>query len=431
MTKDQASVKGSRDDLKPTLGLFDATAIGVGAIIGGGIFVVTGIVAGLAGPALVVSIAVAAGIALLTALSFVELTSWLPVEGSVYEFARRLISPSAGFLSGWMWVVSNVFAGAAVSLGFAYYLVALFPGVEPRLVAAALCMMFTAINYVGARQSATLNNMLVTGKVIILLVFVIAGLSSVNQQNFSPFVTSEVGVLYGAYFIFFAYGGFARVAVAAEEVRDARRVVPRAMMLALAISSILYMLVGAVAVGLIGAGSLGRSKSPLAEAISMVGSPALVYVVSFGGMIATASVLLTSVLGVSRVMFAMGRNMDLPSALSKLHPKHNTPHVAVLIAGAAMTVLALSIDLTGVVAASTFAQLFYYGSANASALRLKAETKRYPRVLPAVGLGACVLLMVFTSPSALALGVFCLIVGVVYYMAKKKGKSLRSDEGHI
>ena len=163
----------------------------------------------------------------------------------------------------------------------------------------------------------------------------------------------------------------------------------------------------------------------------MVGSPALVYVVSFGGMIATASVLLTSVLGVSRVMFAMGRNMDLPSALSKLHPKHNTPHVAVLIAGAAMTVLALSIDLTGVVAASTFAQLFYYGSANASALRLKAETKRYPRVLPAVGLGACVLLMVFTSPSALALGVFCLIVGAVYYMAKKKRESLRSDEGHI
>jgi len=424
-------MKGSRNDLKPILGLFDATAIGVGAIIGGGIFVVTGIVAGLAGPALVVSIAVAAGIALLTALSFVELTSWLPAEGSVYEFARRLISPSAGFLSGWMWVVSNIFAGAAVSLGFAYYLVALLPGVEPRLVAAALCIMFTATNYVGTRQSAMLNNMLVTGKVIILLVFVIAGLSHVNQQNFSPFVTSEVGVLYGAYFIFFAYGGFARVAVAAEEVRDARRVVPRAMLLALAISSVLYMLVGAVAVGLIGAGSLGSSKSPLSEAISMVGSPVLVYLVSFGGMIATASVLLTSVLGVSRVMFAMGRNKDLPSALSRVHPRHNTPYLAVLIAGAAMTVLALSLDLTGVVAVSTFAQLFYYGSANASALRLKVETRKYPRFLPAAGLGACVLLMAFTSRSALGIGVLCLVVGVLYYMAKKKRRGLRGDEGHI
>src|SRR3972149_10021675 len=104
MTKDKASVKGSRDDLKPTLGLFDATAIGVGAIIGGGIFVVTGIVAGLAGPALIVSILIAAAIAALTALSLAELTSWLPVEGSVYEYAHRLVSPSAGFLTGWVWV---------------------------------------------------------------------------------------------------------------------------------------------------------------------------------------------------------------------------------------------------------------------------------------------------------------------------------------
>ncbi len=427
MTKEKASVNGS-NDLKPTLGLFDATAIGVGAIIGGGIFVVTGIVAGLAGPALVVSIAVAAAIALLTALSFVELTSWLPAEGSVYEFARRLISPSAGFLSGWMWVVSNIFAGAAVSLGFAYYLAALLPGVEPRLVAATLCVMFTAINYVGTRQSATLNNVLVTGKVAILLIFAIAGLPHVNQQNFSPFVTSEVGVLYGAYFIFFAYGGFARVAVAAEEVRDARRIVPRAMMLALAVSSILYMVVGVVAVGLIGAADLGGSKSPLSEAISVLGSPALVYLISFGGMIATASVSLTSVLGVSRVMFAMGRNSDLPSALSRVHPRHNTPHLAVLVAGAAMTILALSLDLTGVVAVSTFAMLFYYGSANASALRLKAEMRKYPRFLPAVGLGSCALLMVFAGPSSLGIGALCLIVGVVYYMAKKKRRDHRSGE---
>jgi APA family basic amino acid/polyamine antiporter len=413
-------LKRSENGLRPTLGLFDATAIGIGAIIGGGIFVVTGIVAGLAGPALMLSIIMAATIAMLTALSFVELTTWLPAEGSVYEYAHRLVSPFAGFLSGWMWLVSNTFAGAAVSLGFAYYFTALFPGIQPKLVAALLCIVFTVVNYVGVRQSAVVNNMLVSAKVIILMVFVGAGLSHVNSGNFTPFIPSEVGVLYGAFFIFFAYGGFARVAVVAEEVKDARRAVPRAMMLSLAISSVLYLLVGAVAVGLAGASSLGSSNSPLVQAISTVGNPILVYIVSLGGMIATASVLLTSILGVSRVAFAMARRKDLPSALSKLHPTHNTPHMSILVAGGIMTLLALSVDLTAVVAVSTFAQLFYYGAANASALRLKTSARLYPRSLPAIGLGTCVLLMILVSPSAFAMGLACLTTGAAYYVIKQR-----------
>jgi len=249
-------LKRSETGLQPILGLFDATSIGIGAIIGGGIFVVTGIVAGLAGPALIVSIVIAAAIAALTALSLAELTSWLPAEGSVYEYAHRLVSPFAGFLTGWMWVVSNTFAGAAVSLGFAYYFSSLFPGVQPKLIAAAVCIAFTAVNYVGVRQSTALNNILVSAKIVILMIFVGSGLSHTHSGNFTPFFPSEVGVLYGAFFIFFAYGGFARVAVVAEEVKDARRTVPRAMMLSLAISSVIYLLVGVVAVGLVGAGTL-------------------------------------------------------------------------------------------------------------------------------------------------------------------------------
>jgi len=128
--------KESRSKLKQTLGLLDATAISVGAIIGGGIFVVTGIVAGLAGSALAISMLIAGVIALFTAFSFAELTAWQPVEGSVYEYARQLISPFSGFLAGWMWMVSNTFTGAAVSLGFAYYLTTLFSGLPANMVAA-------------------------------------------------------------------------------------------------------------------------------------------------------------------------------------------------------------------------------------------------------------------------------------------------------
>ncbi len=404
--------------LRPTLGLLDATAIGIGAIIGGGIFVVTGIVAGLAGPALVISIAISAGIALITALSFVELTAWLPSEGSVYEFARRLVSPFAGFLTGWMWIVSNIFAGAAVSLGFSYYFAALFPGLQPKLVAVALCAVFTAVNYVGIRQSALFNNLLVSAKVIILVVFVWAGLCNINQANFVPFIPSELGVLYGAYFIFFAYGGFARVAVVAEEVKDAKRTVPRAIVLALLVSTGIYLLVGIVAVGLIGAKGLGMSTSPLIDAISILGNPILVYLISLGGLMATASVLLTSILGVSRVGFAMARRGDLPWFMSRLHATHNTPHISILIAGFLMAGMALLVDLTGVVGISTFAQLFYYGSANASAIALKSRDRRYPKYLPAIGLITCVALLTLVSIPALVIGGVCLAAGAIYYGVK-------------
>ena len=142
------------NQLKQSLGLWDAVSINVGAIIGGGIFVVTGIIAGLAGSALVVSMALAAVIALFTALSFAELTAWHPVEGAVYEYTRRLVSPLAGFLTGWMWIIANTFGGAAVSLGFGYYLAAAIPGLPANVIASVVCLGFTALNFLGVRQSA-------------------------------------------------------------------------------------------------------------------------------------------------------------------------------------------------------------------------------------------------------------------------------------
>jgi APA family basic amino acid/polyamine antiporter len=168
-------------ELKPSLSLFDATAISVGAIVGAGIFVVTGIAAGQAGSALVVSMLIAAFIALFSALSIAELSARFPTEGSVYEYGRELISPFAGFLSGWMWMLSNTFAGAAVSLGFAYYLTYLLPGIPPQWVAAVVCIALTALNYYGVRQSALLNNMLVAAKLIILAFFCIFGMFYTNS----------------------------------------------------------------------------------------------------------------------------------------------------------------------------------------------------------------------------------------------------------
>jgi APA family basic amino acid/polyamine antiporter len=414
--------------LKRSIGLWSAIAINVGAIIGGGIFVVTGIVAGYAGSALIVSMIVAGIIAFITAASFARLTAWQPVEGGAYEYGRQLVSPFAGFLAGWMWLVANTFTGAAVSLGFAYYLSAAIPGLPSNIVAAVMCLVFTVLNLVGAKESAGVNNVFVAIKLAVLAFFVIFGVFHVNTGNFAPFVPLSSGVLYGIFYIFFAYGGFARVSVVAEEVKDAKRNVPRALLLSLGISMVVYVLVGLVAIGLLGPAGLAGSTSPLSAAIGTTGNSLAVQIVSVGGLVATASVLLTAILGVSRMAYSMARRKDLPSSLSQLHNKFLTPYYAILVSGILMAVLVLFIDLNRVVGISTFALLFNYSIINIAAFKLK-NGRSWRRFVPLLGLTTCLMLLVFVlfaSSEAWFVGVVFLLAGAGYYMLRKKLK--RQDE---
>jgi APA family basic amino acid/polyamine antiporter len=361
-------------------------------------------------------------IAFITATSFAKLTSWQPVEGSVYEYGRQLISPFSGFLAGWMWIVANTFTGAAVSLGFAYYLTAAFPGLPSNLIAAALCLGFTALNLVGAKESAGVNNIFVSIKLAVLAFFVLFGALHWNAGNFIPFSPLSSGVLYGSFFIFFAYGGFARVAVVAEEVKDAKRNVPKAMLLSLGISMIVYVLVGIIAVGLLKPVALAGSGSPLTAAMSVTGNSFAVQIVSVGGLVATASVLLTAILGVSRMAYSMARRNDLPSALARLHNKFCTPYYAILAAGVLMAVLVLFVDLTRVVAISTFALLFNYSITNIAAFKLKSDHKRH-KVMPLLGLATCIMLLAFillASTQAWLIGLVFLVAGAVYYAVRKR-----------
>ncbi len=410
--------------LKRSIGLWSAVAINVGAIIGGGIFVVTGITAGYAGSAMVISIIVAGVIAFLTASNFAKLTAWQPVEGSVYEFGRQLVSPYAGFLAGWMWIVSNTFTGAAVALGFAYYLNSAFPSLPSSVTAALIVLVFTGLNLLGAKESASVNNILVAIKLVVLAFFALFGSLHLNLDNFAPFIPISTGVLYGAFFIFFAYGGFARAAVVAEEVVDAKRNVPRAMLYSLAISMTIYVLVGLIAVGLVGAGGLAASASPLSSAIGSTGSSLAVQIVVVGGLVATASVLLTSILGVSRMAFSMARRGDLPSGMAHIHERFLTPSRAILLTGVLMALLVLFVDLKPVVAISTFALLFYYSTTNLAAYKLKNGGSIWTqKVLPLSALVSCLLMLafvLFASIQAWLVGVVFLVVGSVYYFARKK-----------
>jgi APA family basic amino acid/polyamine antiporter len=314
-----------------------------------------------------------------------------------------------------MWVFSNIFIGAAVSLGFAQYLATLFPSLPVNAVAATVCLLFTFLNYVGVRQSAMVNDALVVAKISILLFFIALGLSFIHLSNFNPFMPKGFsGVLEGTALIFFAYGGYARVTVVAEEVKDASRTIPRAIILALTISTVLYVLIGFVAVGLVGSQSLAASGSPLADAIGETGNSLAVFVVSLGAMIATASVLLMTILGVSRMSFAMARNRQLPTFLSRIHPRFQTPYYAILITGLLSSVLVFG-GFSRIVAVGTFSLLFHHAFVNLAAIRLGAENRRYPVFVSVLGFLLCLTLLLFLSSEAWIIGIFGLLIGSVYY----------------
>jgi len=404
--------------LKRTLGLFDACAIGIGAIIGSGIFVVTGIAAGLAGPALLISLIIGAFISGFTGLSFAELAQSMPVEGGGYKFAHELISPFAGFISGWLWILSNIVAGVVVSLGFASYLSLFLPyPVNVNMLAALACLGVTFINYLGARDSSLINDLLVILKLLILASFVVFGLGAVKLENFSPFIPNGgIGIMQGATLIFFAYSGFARITLVSEEVKDPKKNIPLAIILALGISTIVYLLVSFTAVGLVGYKELASSGSPLADAASSVGRN-ITYFVSVGALFATLSVLLTTLLGLSRISFAMARDRELPQLFTRLDERA-TPYYTVLVLGFTMAILSLFTNLLQAIALANFGSLLYYLITNYAALKLKERV--YPRIIPVLGIITCTVLLLFLTREAWITGCIVLLAGCAYYYLMTK-----------
>ncbi len=237
--------------LKRTLNLLDATAVGIGAIIGAGIFVVLGIAIGYAGPSIIISIIIAGLVASFTAFSFAELGSAIPKEGGAYAFAFELISPAVGFVVGCLWLFAQIVAGVTISLGFAGYFVAIFPIFPIKTVAVVAVLILTGLNLIGMKQSATVNSILVIIKIAILSLFIGFGIAQIHPQNFSNFSPNGVfGILQGAGFIFFAYLGFGRISTLGEEVRNPEKNLPLAVLIALIVSLVIYVLTGLVAAGL-------------------------------------------------------------------------------------------------------------------------------------------------------------------------------------
>jgi APA family basic amino acid/polyamine antiporter len=405
------------------LGLLDAVGVGFGAIVGAGIFVVTGVAAGVAGPAFLLGLLIAAVAATANALSSAELAASYPQSGGTYEYGYRVLNPWLGFIAGWMFLASKIAAAGTVALGLAGYLEMLVPGLPPRAVAISAIIVFTAINYFGVRQSSRLNLLIVSVSLLSLLLFVMAGLGSVRSENFQPFApTGWRGIMEASAILFFAYTGYARIATLGEEVRDPKSTIPKATIITLAASALLYFAVAAVAVGVVGTARMSGTAAPLGVAAHAFNWSWVAVVVAVGGVTAMLGVILSQLLGLSRMAFAMSRRGDLPSFPKHVHRHYKVPGRAVLLIGAVTAVVAATGTLSGVASAAAFTILIYYGIANLAALRMPREAKLYPYFIAVIGLAACALLAISLSPGVILTGCVVLAVGVMFRLLFRGGR---------
>ncbi|HEY0866471.1 MAG TPA: APC family permease [Fimbriimonas sp.] len=403
------------NELRRDLGLFDAVAIGWGAIVGAGLFVVTGVAAAVAGPAFLVGLLVAAVVATFNALSSAQLAANYPRSGGTYEYGYEVLHPWAGFAAGWTFLASKLAAGGTVAIGFGGYLAALVPGVSAQAAAASAVVALTVANYLGIRKAGRLNIAIVVVTLTSLAYFAVTGLPAFQRENLEPFAPEGAGsVLRSAALLFFAYTGYARIATLAEEVREPRRTIPRAIMISLGTAAVLYLLVAFVAVGAVGAETMASSRSPLATAAERIGAPAGALAIGIGAAAAMLGVLLSQVLGISRVMLAMARRGDLPPGLGHVSEKRAVPDKAIFVTGAIILLLALFGTLEWIVASATFTILLYYTITNVAALRLEKKLKLYGDAIAVLGTLSCLALAFSLKPETIAWGLLLLAAGFAF-----------------
>lgn len=404
--------------LSRRLGTFDAVIIGLGSMVGAGIFVALAPAAAAAGSGLLVGLGIAAVVAYCNATSSARLAARYPQSGGTYVYGRERLGDFWGYTAGWSFVVGKTASCAAMALTVGYYA---WP-TWAHAVAVAAVVALTALNYTGIQKSALLTRAIVAVVLAVLaaVVVVILGFGDADVARIG--VGSDVsvaGVLQAAGLLFFAFAGYARIATLGEEVRDPARTIPRAIPIALTIALVVYGVVAVAVLAELDSDTLASTSAPLADAVTAAGFPALEPVVRVGAAVAALGSLLALVLGVSRTTLAMARDHHLPHALAAVHPRFGSPHRAEVAVGIVVAVAAALLDVREAIGFSSFAVLLYYAIANASAWTLEPEGRRHQawaaRIIPGVGLAGCPLLA-FTLPlSSVLVGSCVVLAGTVAY----------------
>jgi APA family basic amino acid/polyamine antiporter len=402
------------DELQRRLGVPDAVMIGLGSMIGAGIFASLAPAARAAGSGLLLGLALAAVVAYCNATSSARLAALYPASGGTYVYGRERLGEFWGHLAGWAFVVGKTASCAAMALTIGSYI---WPG-QAQAVAVAAVVALTAVNYTGVQKSALLTRVIVALVLAVLAAVVVASLTSGAVDTARLDIGSDAtagGVLQAAGLLFFAFAGYARIATLGEEVRDPARTIPRAIPFALGITLVVYTTVAIAVLLVLGPDGLAAAGAPLTEAARAAGADWLVPVVSIGAAVAALGSLLALILGVSRTTLAMARDHHLPRALAAVHPKFKVPHRAELLVGAVVAVAAAITDVRGAIGFSSFGVLAYYAIANASAWTLSPAEGRPARIIPAFGLAGCLVLAFALPLTSVITGAAVLLAGAAAY----------------
>jgi APA family basic amino acid/polyamine antiporter len=458
---DQILATAEKKALVRQLGALQLTLLGIGAIIGTGIFVLTAVAAQKAGPGMMWSFVIAAIVCALTALIYAEIASMVPVAGSAYTYSYAVLGEFIAWLVGWALVLEYAVAACAVAVGWSGYVngllreagmplpVMLTAGPRDTITLAdgttvagafnvlafSISLVITGLLIIGTSKSAKVNAVLVAIKIVALTAFIILAIPAVNAENFSPMFPNGwgspvggggIGVLGAAASIFFAYVGFDAVSTAAEETKNPNRNIPIGLIGSLAICTIFYLLVAYAAAGAVGAqpgGALSQSKEPLAFVLREIGYPQVGNFIGLAAGLALPSVILMMIYGQTRIFFTMSRDGLLPEVLSKVHPTFHTPHVITLITGILVALFAAMFPVARLADVSNTGTLFAFFVVALGVMVLRVRDPSRPRpfrtpfiwvVGPLAMVGCAVL---FFSLDIVSKSLFCYwaIFGLVFY----------------
>ncbi|MCY8200084.1 branched-chain amino acid transporter BcaP [Bacillus subtilis] len=452
--QDLIAATNGEKSLKRELGAFDLTLLGIGAIIGTGIFVLTGTGAVTAGPGLTISFVVAALACLFAALSYAEFASSVPVSGSVYTFTYATLGELLAFIIGWDLILEYMLAVSAVSVGWSGYFQSFLSGLGihlPVVLTAApgavkgtftlfnlpafvIVMAITYLLYLGIKESKRVNNIMVILKILVVLLFIAVAAVYVKPHNWQPFMPMGFGgVFSAAALVFFAFIGFDAVSSAAEETKNPAKDLPKGIIFSLLVCTILYVTVSAIMTGVIPFAQFAGVDHPVSLVLQSAGQNWVAGIIDIGAVLGMTTVMLVMLYGQTRVMFAMSRDGLVPGSLSKVHPKHKTPYVATWFFGTMSALLGSLVPLDELAKLVNIGTLSAFVLISVAVIVLRKKQPDLPRAfkcpgvpfIPGLAILFCLFLILNLGWVTIVRFLVWLLIGlVIYFLYSRKHSKL-------
>lgn len=410
----------STPSLARVVGLPGATLLGLGSILGTGVFVSIAIGAGLAGRHVVVALIVAGLLAAFNGFSAAQLAATIPISGGTYEYGYRTLGPWSGFIAGWMFLCAKMASCATAALGSAGYLLSMINITDPMLIKAVAALFTIAITVLvsgGLKRSNKINTVIVFMTIASLITYVVVCFNS-NSYSAPDLAEAEPFVWYDFFqacaLMFVAYTGYGRIATLGEEIKNPRKNIPIAVVVTLCTAATLYILVAAASINAVGAtgfaNASGHSGAALINVARLLRSDWLAILLTIASITAMIGVQLNLILGLSRVVLAMGRRNDLPSGMAQI-TAGQSPNIAVATTGFFVFIITLLMDFRASWSFSAFTVLIYYSITNLAALRLKTDERFIPKAVSVAGIFTCLALAAFVDQASIQLGLILIGIG--------------------